>query len=101
MMYSPYVRPGCSLKGDKTVVVNARLHDVEALAYNFLVNFAKTTIFRSITSTPFDYGLDVPKHAPPRTRRWPTANGTGNENGDRKVAVAFYAAGPGIRQPCP
>lgn len=40
MMYSPYVRPGCSLKGDKTVV-DARLHDVEALAYNFLVNFAK------------------------------------------------------------
>ena len=41
MMYSPYVRPGCSLKGDKTVLVDARLHDIEPLAYNFLVNFAK------------------------------------------------------------
>ncbi len=25
MMYSPYVRPGCTLKGDKTVLVDARL----------------------------------------------------------------------------
>jgi hypothetical protein len=41
MMYSPYVRPGCSLKGDKTVLVDARIHDIEPLAYNFLVNFAK------------------------------------------------------------
>lgn len=41
MMYSPYVRPGCSLKGDKTVLVDARLHDIEPQAYNFLVNFAK------------------------------------------------------------
>lgn len=41
MMYSPYVRPGCTLKGDKTVIVNARIHDIEPLAYHFLVNFAK------------------------------------------------------------
>ena len=41
MTYSPYVRPGCSLKGDKTVLVDARIHDIEPLAYNFLVNFAK------------------------------------------------------------
>ncbi|MCB1916805.1 MAG: DUF3579 domain-containing protein [Rhodocyclaceae bacterium] len=41
MRYSPYVRPGCTLKGDKTVIVDARIHDVEPLAYNFLVNFAK------------------------------------------------------------
>ncbi|NTV10006.1 MAG: DUF3579 domain-containing protein [Zoogloea sp.] len=41
MTYSPYVRPGCSLKGDKTVLVNARLHDIEPLAFNFLINFAK------------------------------------------------------------
>lgn len=40
MMYSPYVRPGCTLKGDKTVVVNARLYDIEPLAYKFLINFA-------------------------------------------------------------
>jgi hypothetical protein len=41
MTYSPYVRPGCNLKGDKTVLVDARIHDIEPLAYNFLVNFAK------------------------------------------------------------
>ncbi|ANQ85353.1 DUF3579 domain-containing protein [Azoarcus olearius] len=40
MTYSPYVRPGCTLKGDKTVVVNARLYDIEPLAYKFLINFA-------------------------------------------------------------
>lgn len=41
MTYSPYVRPGCTLTGDKTVVVDARLHDVEPLAYNFCIHFAK------------------------------------------------------------
>ena len=41
MTYSPYVRPGCTLTGDKTVIVDARIHDIEPLAYNFLVNFAK------------------------------------------------------------
>ncbi|MCB1910102.1 MAG: DUF3579 domain-containing protein [Rhodocyclaceae bacterium] len=41
MMYSPYVRPGCTLTGDKTVIVDARIHDIEPLAYHFLVNFAK------------------------------------------------------------
>jgi hypothetical protein len=41
MTYSPYVRPGCNLKGDKTVVVDARIHDIEPLGYHFLVNFAK------------------------------------------------------------
>ncbi|HJV25683.1 MAG TPA: DUF3579 domain-containing protein [Aromatoleum sp.] len=40
MMYSPYVRPGCTLKGEKTVVVDARLYDIEPLAYKFLINFA-------------------------------------------------------------
>lgn len=40
MMYSPYVRPGCTLKGDKTVLVDARLYDIEPLAYKFLINFA-------------------------------------------------------------
>lgn len=40
MTYSPYVRPGCNLKGDKTVVVDSRLYEVEPLAYKFLVNFA-------------------------------------------------------------
>lgn len=40
MKYSRYVRPGCNLKGDKTVVVDARLYGIEPLAYKFLVNFA-------------------------------------------------------------
>lgn len=40
MMYSPYVRPGCNLKGDKLVLVDARLYEIEPLAYKFLVNFA-------------------------------------------------------------
>ena len=40
MMYSPYVRPGCTLTGDKTVLVDARLYEIEPLAYHFLVNFA-------------------------------------------------------------
>ncbi len=41
MMYSPFVRPGCTLKGDKTVLVDARLYDIEPMAYKFMVNFAK------------------------------------------------------------
>ncbi len=41
MTYSPYVRPGCTLKGDKTVIVDRRLYDVEPLAYNFLLHFAR------------------------------------------------------------
>lgn len=41
MTYSPYVRPGCSLSGDKTVLVDARLYDVEPMAYNFMVSFAR------------------------------------------------------------
>jgi len=40
MTYSPYVRPGSNLTGDKTVLVDARLYEVEPLAYKFLVNFA-------------------------------------------------------------
>ena len=40
MKYSPYVRPGCNLKGDKTVLVDARLYDIEPLAFKFMMNFA-------------------------------------------------------------
>lgn len=40
MTYSPYVRPGCNLSGDKTVLVDARLYDVEPLAFKFMANFA-------------------------------------------------------------
>lgn len=40
MTYSPFVRPG-SHNGEKSVLVDARLHDVEPMAYTFMVNFAK------------------------------------------------------------
>ncbi|GHU06398.1 hypothetical protein AGMMS50225_01130 [Betaproteobacteria bacterium] len=40
MKYSPYVRPGCSLTGHKTVVVDAKLHKLNPLAYKFVVDFA-------------------------------------------------------------
>lgn len=41
MKFSPYVRPGCTIKGEKCVLVDARIHALEPLAYNFLVNFAR------------------------------------------------------------
>jgi hypothetical protein len=40
MRYSPYVQP-VSSGGVKCVVVDARLREVEPLAYQFLLNFAK------------------------------------------------------------
>lgn len=40
MQYSPYVHPITSA-GVKCVVVVSRLRDVEPMAYNFLMNFAK------------------------------------------------------------
>jgi hypothetical protein len=46
MMYSPYVRPGCTLKGEKTVLVDARLYDIEPLAYKFLINFANDNMLQ-------------------------------------------------------
>ncbi|MFC4485970.1 MULTISPECIES: DUF3579 domain-containing protein [Tepidiphilus] len=41
MRYSPYVQPGPDENGAKTVRVDARLYDIEPLAYHFLLNFAK------------------------------------------------------------
>jgi hypothetical protein len=40
MAYSPYVQPG-DKDGDKCVYVDGRIHDIEPMAYTFLVNFAK------------------------------------------------------------
>jgi hypothetical protein len=40
MQYSPYVHPITS-RGVKCVVVDIRLHEVEPMAYGFLMNFAK------------------------------------------------------------
>lgn len=39
MSYSPYVQPG-DHKGEKCVRVDARIRDIEPMAYKFLVNFA-------------------------------------------------------------
>ncbi|MCL2658553.1 MAG: DUF3579 domain-containing protein [Betaproteobacteria bacterium] len=41
MRYSPYVRPAATKTGEKCVIVDKRLYELEPLAYNFLVNFAK------------------------------------------------------------
>jgi len=40
MAYSPYVQPITS-EGVRCVVVDARLREIEPLAYSFLVNFAR------------------------------------------------------------
>lgn len=41
MRYSPFVRPGCWITGEKCVFVDARLYELEPLAYNFLMHFAR------------------------------------------------------------
>jgi hypothetical protein len=40
MQYSPYVHPATS-DGVRCVVVDIRLKDIEPMAYNFLLNFAR------------------------------------------------------------
>ena len=40
MRYSPYVQP-ITTDGARAVVVDARLREIEPLAYNFLMSFAK------------------------------------------------------------
>ncbi len=40
LQFSPYVRPTV-LNGVKSVVINARLNDLEPMAYQFVVDFAK------------------------------------------------------------
>ncbi|MFW2456396.1 DUF3579 domain-containing protein [Methyloversatilis discipulorum] len=46
MRYSPYVRPGCWITGEKCVFVDARLYELEPLAYNFLMHFARDNDLR-------------------------------------------------------
>lgn len=46
--YSPYVRPGCTLTGEKCVLVDARIHEIEPMAYHFLVNFAKDNDLQTV-----------------------------------------------------
>lgn len=40
--YSQFVRPGCSLTGQKTVIVDARLHWANPIAYQFVADFARS-----------------------------------------------------------
>ena len=40
MSYSPYCQPG-NHDGTKAVFVDARIRDIEPMAYSFLVNFAR------------------------------------------------------------
>ncbi len=54
MTYSPYVRPGHH-DHEKAVFVDARIHEIEPLAYHFLQNFARDNRLRcifSVTPTP-------------------------------------------------
>lgn len=46
MRYSPFVRPGCWITGEKCVFVDSRLYDIEPLAYNFLMHFARDNDLR-------------------------------------------------------
>ncbi len=46
MRYSPFVRPGCWITGEKCVFVDARLYELEPLAYNFLMHFARDNDLR-------------------------------------------------------
>ena len=52
MKYSPYVRPGSNANGDKTVFVDARLYDIEPLAFKFLINFANDNDLQMEPSEP-------------------------------------------------
>ena len=46
--------PACNLRGDKTVLVDGKIHDIEPLAYNFLRNFAKDNDLQ-VEVLPDDY----------------------------------------------
>ncbi len=41
MTYSPYVRPGSTFSGEKTVIVDGRLRTLDPLAFDSLIHFAK------------------------------------------------------------
>lgn len=60
MRYSPYVRPGCTLSGEKCVVVDARLHELEPLAYNFLLSFARDNDLQ-VDALPDEAGTAPPQ----------------------------------------
>jgi hypothetical protein len=51
MSYSPYAQPG-NRDGEKCVFVDARIRDIEPMAYAFLVNFAKDNQLKVQAWTP-------------------------------------------------
>lgn len=53
MRYSPYVRP-CSHEGEKCVFVDARIHEVEPMAYSFLQHFAQDNELKVIHEATLD-----------------------------------------------
>ena len=50
MAYSPYVSPGHSAD-DKAVFVDAKLYQIEPMAYRFILNFAQDNDLRVIPAT--------------------------------------------------
>jgi hypothetical protein len=50
LSYSPYVKPS-NVDGVKCVTVDARLYDIEPMAYRFLLNFAAEN---NLTVNPVD-----------------------------------------------
>ncbi|HMX17603.1 MAG TPA: DUF3579 domain-containing protein [Rhodocyclaceae bacterium] len=49
--YSPYVQPG-NTEGEKCVFVNARIRDIEPMAYTFLVHFARDNELKVLAWSP-------------------------------------------------
>jgi hypothetical protein len=48
MQYSPYVQP-INVGGVKCVVIDVRLREIEPMAYNFLMNFARDNELKTRT----------------------------------------------------
>ena len=53
LQYSPYVRP-IVVNGIKAVVVNSKLRDLEPMAYNFVVEFAKDNDLQVVDACSVD-----------------------------------------------
>jgi hypothetical protein len=65
LIYSPYVRP-LLLNGVRSVVVNEALREIEPLAYDFVVSFAKDNDLQIIDACLLpDPLLDLPPERPP------------------------------------
>ena len=49
--YSQFVRPGCTLAGERTVIVDANLYKANSIAWNFVVEFARSNHLQVETIT--------------------------------------------------